>query len=378
MEKEIPLPKNGEIRDMGSEEQIISVVKETLSYNRQVIIFVNTKRGAESQAEKIAKVLEKNIEGEKLSEQAIKALSSPTKQCRRLSAQLSKGVAFHHAGLASKQREIVEEGFRSRNVKVICATPTLAAGVDLPAFRVIIRDTKRYGGPWGMSNIAVLEYQQMSGRAGRPGKDPWGEALIIAKSEEEAKALTKEYIEGEAEELYSKLAVEPVLRTYILSLTAGGFVKSKTELKEFFSKTMYAHQFGDLEKLYAKLESMICSLRNWKFLTKNEEQEAEENMDIAKEEHLDEELSIYIVGDADIDFGTCSPVSGQIVFFSSDNLSAAAGNCTGGSLPDNFTVMNDGNVHANVTINVSAVGGAHSGSFIYAFIEYDYYRTVKS
>ncbi len=274
-EKSIPLPKKGEERPLGTDEQLISVVKDTLSYHRQIIIFVNTKRGAESQAEKIANALQTSKKGEELAAQALKVIAVPTKQCKRLAAQLSKGVAFHHAGLASKQREIIEEGFRNRDVQVICATPTLAAGVDLPAFRVIIRDTKRYGGPWGMSSIPVLEYQQMAGRAGRPGKDPWGVALVLAKDEREAEKFIAEYINGEPEELYSKLAVEPVLRTYILSLTAGGFVHDRKELRSFFSKTMYAHQFGDKEKLYAKLDKMILALKQWQFLTGDSKQETE-------------------------------------------------------------------------------------------------------
>lgn len=191
-------PKAGDRRPIDHLSDAVSAIAlDTFSLERQLIVFVNTKRGAESQAEKIAAKLQVTEDLVALSERALRALSTPTKQCRRLAACLRKGVAFHHAGLPAAQRDIIEEGFREKVIKAICATPTLAAGVDLPAFRVVIRDLKRYGGPWGMSPIPVLEYDQMSGRAGRPGKDPWGEALCLAKNEQEAEAISEQYVHGD-------------------------------------------------------------------------------------------------------------------------------------------------------------------------------------
>ncbi|MBR9703653.1 hypothetical protein GOV10_06440, partial [Candidatus Woesearchaeota archaeon] len=241
------------------------IVLDTLAQNRQLIIFVSSKRAAESQAEKIAAKLELGENADILEKGVLKALSSPTKQCKRLARCVMKGSAFHHAGLPRAQRELIEDGFRSGDIKVICATPTLAAGVDLPAFRVVIRDVKRYGGRWGMTPIAVLEYEQMSGRAGRPGKDPWGEAVLIAKNND-ASWLEDTFVRGEPEELLSKLAVEPVLRTYVLSLVAGGFIRDRVSLIDFFSQTFYAHQYGDLAKLEVILDKMIILLRQWNFL----------------------------------------------------------------------------------------------------------------
>ena len=66
----------------------------------------------------------------------------------------------------TKQRELIEDNFREGVIKIICATPTLAYGLSLPAFRSILKDLRRYG-PRGMAYIPVLEYLQMSGRAGR-------------------------------------------------------------------------------------------------------------------------------------------------------------------------------------------------------------------
>ncbi|MAG39301.1 hypothetical protein CMO90_04415 [Candidatus Woesearchaeota archaeon] len=248
-------------------EPVLNIIEDTIKRDKQAIVFVNTKRGAESQAEKIAlKVRTVNSKLEKLSDDILKVLSSPTKQCKRLALCVKNGSAFHHAGLTTKQRELIEDNFRNGLIKVICATPTLAMGVDLPAFRVIIRDLKRYGGPWGMSDIPVLEYEQQAGRAGRPGKEDYGEAICIAKTDSQKDKIFEKYINGSHEEIFSKLAVEPVLRTHVLSLIASEFVSDKKSLFEFFDKTFYAFQYEDLVKLHSVLERIIGLLNEWELI----------------------------------------------------------------------------------------------------------------
>jgi replicative superfamily II helicase/intein/homing endonuclease len=142
----------------------LNICLDTLKKEKQGLVFCNTKRGAESQAEKIAaKVKQESAALLNLAEKALKTLPSPTKQCKRLALCLKKGIAFHHAGLHSKQRDLVETQFREGTIKIICSTPTLAMGLDMPAFRVVIRDLKRFSGSggWGMTDIPVLEYHQM-------------------------------------------------------------------------------------------------------------------------------------------------------------------------------------------------------------------------
>lgn len=70
----------------------------------------------------------------------------------------------------------------------------MAAGVNLPARRVIIHEYRRYEPGIGMEELPVMEYKQMAGRAGRPGLDPYGEAVLIARSEDEIDYLIKNYI----------------------------------------------------------------------------------------------------------------------------------------------------------------------------------------
>ena len=245
-------------------DDTVNLAFDTLRSGKQAIIFANTKNSAEKTAEEIAKKL-KEITHETLAQEALNALSSPTKQCRRLYECLRKGIAFHHSGLAPKQRELIEDSFRARKLSLIAATPTLAAGLDLPAFRVILKDLRRYG-MRGLQYIPVLEYLQMAGRAGRPKFDAKGEAILIASSEGQSDELIQRYIHGKPEQIYSKLGAEPALRTYVLSLVATNVVRTRKQIQEFFSKTFFAHQYGDTSVLSRKIDDTLAQLEEWEFL----------------------------------------------------------------------------------------------------------------
>jgi len=250
----------------------LNIALDTIERKKQALIFCSTKRGAESQAEKIAQKTKPDDDRralrERLADSILAAVQQPTKQCQRLALCVRKGVAFHHSGLASKQREVIETGFRDGTIAVICATPTLAMGMDLPAYRSVIRDLKRYskGTSWGMVEIPVLEYEQMAGRAGRPGMEAVGEAICIAETESEKDHIVEKYLLGDPEDIYSKLAVEPVLRTYVLSLIASGYVHDTEALHKFFDDTFYAWQYGDTDKLHHILDKMARLLSQWGFI----------------------------------------------------------------------------------------------------------------
>ncbi|MFQ5974904.1 MAG: DEAD/DEAH box helicase [Candidatus Hydrothermarchaeales archaeon] len=226
----------------------INLAAEVVKNGGQCLVFVNTRRCAERYAENASTVLKKLLSKaeketlKKLSNEVLRVLPEPTRICKRLSMCLKGGAAFHHAGLATGQRKIVEEAFKKDRIKVISATPTLAAGVNLPARRVVIRDYHRYDPNLGRKEIMVLEYKQMAGRAGRPKYDDYGEAVLIAKTGEERDHLLDNFILAGPERIYSKLAVEATLRTHVLATIATGFANSYHGLLEFFSKTFFAYQ----------------------------------------------------------------------------------------------------------------------------------------
>ncbi len=272
-----------------TKDSVINVVLEALDKGKQVLVFVGTRRSAERVAENIAKALKNPRLLEEKAESILSALSKPTKQCERLASIIISGIAFHHAGLAPKQKDIVEQGFREREVKVIACTPTLAYGLDLPAYRVIIRDVKRYG-EQGMGLIPVLDYLQMAGRAGRPSYDDYGEAVLVSDNEGEARELWEHYVEGSPEDIYSKLAVEPVLRTHVLSLIATRIVRTREELLDFFGRTFWAHQYKDMDRLSSILDRMLGLLTKWGFV------EPEQGGDFVSASDISDRYKATIIG----------------------------------------------------------------------------------
>ncbi|MEE9323877.1 MAG: DEAD/DEAH box helicase, partial [Candidatus Aenigmarchaeota archaeon] len=228
-EREIHYQPKKKAKEIGSEyPPDLEIARDTLKKKKQALIFVSTRRGTEALAGNLGRVVRDNLNPneraklKKISGGILKAIEKPTLQCEKLSSQILDGVAFHHAGLANKQRKTIEDGFKEGTIKVITATPTLAWGVNLPAYRVVIRDLKRFSGRFGSDYIPALEIQQMSGRAGRPKYDREGEAILIAKSKGEAEYVFDTYINGDPEEIQSKLGVEPVLRMHSLALIASG------------------------------------------------------------------------------------------------------------------------------------------------------------
>ncbi|MBM3304134.1 MAG: DEAD/DEAH box helicase, partial [Candidatus Aenigmarchaeota archaeon] len=261
--REFAVPGSGSVDD---------IILDTALRGKQALAFINTRRGAESAAEKLAAAMAKNLPRDDagklldVSEKLRHALEHPTKQCHRLADCVRGGAAFHHAGLASKQRKMIEDEFRAGTIKAICSTPSLALGLNLPAYRVIIRDLKRFSSFRGTDFLPVLEIQQMCGRAGRPKYDTEGEAILLPKSEAEARYAWENYVKGEPEKIYSKLGVEPVLRMHVLALVASGICATRQQLMDFFFMTFYAHQYKDLSGLEGIIGKVLAQLADFGFI----------------------------------------------------------------------------------------------------------------
>jgi helicase len=155
-------------------------------------------------------------------------------------------------------------------VKVVSATPTLGAGVNTPSRRVGVRDWRRFdGNAGGMKPLPVLEVHQMMGRAGRPGMDPYGEALLLAKGHDELEELFDRYVEADPEPVQSKLAAEPALRTHVLATVASGFARSREELLAFLEETLYASQTDEPGRIERVVEDVLVYLQWNDFLERD-------------------------------------------------------------------------------------------------------------
>ncbi len=263
-----------ELSVRNSEKPTAAIVRDTLEDDGSTLVFVNSRRNAEAAAGRLASTVEPHLtpgEKEQLAEVADEIRDvSDTDTSDDLADAVEGGAAFHHAGLASGHRSLVEDAFRDRLVKVVSATPTLAAGVNTPSRRVVVRDWRRYDGTaGGMQPLSVLEVHQMMGRAGRPGLDPYGEALLIANSHDELDELFERYVWADPEPVQSKLAAEPALRTHILATVASGFANSREGLLEFLEQTLYASQTTERGRLERVMDDMIEYLERNEFLERD-------------------------------------------------------------------------------------------------------------
>ena len=212
-----------------------ALVAEAVDDGGQALAFVRSRREAETLAERLAG---NGLGSSPDVADEIRELDG-TATGRRLADCVEGGVAFHHAGLRSSHRIAVERAFRERNLRAICATPTLAAGVNVPARRVVIRDQKRYTGS-GMEWLPTLEVHQMCGRAGRPHLDPYGEAVLVG-DETTREELWERYVEAGPERVESNLADPNALRTHVLSVVASDFAASREGVLDVLDATFFAH-----------------------------------------------------------------------------------------------------------------------------------------
>lgn len=193
--------------------------------------------------------------------------------CSTLFSQLlSKGVAVHHAGLSDETRLLIEHLIRERNIQYICATTTVAEGVNFPVSTVYF-DTYKRGGNRG-SDISSNDFWNIAGRAGRTMIDDFGR-IILPFNTRENKEKGIEIVKKSAEELTSVLSKLFDDRASIMELlnTDADSLKQLTNrysdsfepLFQYFihllhvSKNEYVQEVEDLFKdtfLYSRLSSM--------------------------------------------------------------------------------------------------------------------------
>ncbi|MFW9798864.1 MAG: DEAD/DEAH box helicase, partial [Candidatus Thorarchaeota archaeon] len=186
LDNQITFSDNGTARSITRKrrEVVVDAICDILDEGGQALVFVSSRRSTVAVAKKVAQstrtYLTRNVQ-DQLANAAKKIVAKPSvpEASKTLARLLMAGTAFHHAGLDNTERALVEDYFKEDLLKVVVATPTLAAGVNLPARRVVVRDYRRFESGRGNYPISVLEYKQMAGRAGRPKYDEYGEAILI-------------------------------------------------------------------------------------------------------------------------------------------------------------------------------------------------------
>lgn len=237
--------------DSSDASSAVNIAIDSLDGGGQALIFAETRKRAASLAAKAAEGVYRRLD-KATKEQAARASSEildrgdDSELTKTLAQLVTKGVAFHHAGLGSSSREVVEDSFKKGVIKLLTATPTLAAGVNLPARRVVIASILRYDSDYGGSMpISILEYKQLCGRAGRPKYDTAGEAIIVSESGVNAEELYDHYVLGSPEPIRSQLSSDRAVRFHLLATIATVPGMKKLGIHELFASTLFAQQYKE-------------------------------------------------------------------------------------------------------------------------------------
>lgn len=202
-------------------------LRTLVSEVKSCIVFCPTRL----QAQKTAAELAKSLDTFPGSEEVLKALERLDSESGLL-PYIPQGIAYHHSGLTDEEKQLIEDGFKSGKLRILTATSTLAAGVNLPAQRVIITHINMGGEPLGIG-----QYRQMCGRAGRTGCDVAGDSYVFIDTESKSKAL--ELMNGSLPPVKSALNRES-LKQVVLEIVCTGLCKSRTDIGTFMGNSLYA------------------------------------------------------------------------------------------------------------------------------------------
>ncbi|MEM3676118.1 MAG: DEAD/DEAH box helicase [Thermoplasmataceae archaeon] len=242
---------NDETVPIAKYDELGSLCRWIINSGGQALIFVNSRKRSEDVARKLAISLGLESGTEYPQD------DGSNRYHRMVMEMARKRVSFHHAGLSYEDRVMVEDGFRRGDIKVIVATPTLAAGVNLPARLVVIRDITRFS-DGSVDYISTTEVNQMLGRAGRPRYDKVGYGVIYASSPTSYE-MAQSYLSSDPEPISSWIGSDPNIRFNSLALVSTGLAREPDGILEFLSRTLLGKQ-KEIEEFRKSVENAFSFL----------------------------------------------------------------------------------------------------------------------
>ncbi|NXW02134.1 HELQ Helicase, partial [Fregetta grallaria] len=241
-------------------DHIIALVTEVIP-KYSCLIFCPTKKNCENVASMVCRYLKKEFRAhrEKEKQDLIKNLKNigNGSVCPVLKQTIPFGVAYHHSGLTNDERKSIEEAYSTGVLCLLACTATLAAGVNLPARRVILR------APYVANDfLKKNQYKQMIGRAGRAGIDSAGESILIVQ--EKDKHLVQDLVNSPLENCYSNLLLELTkgIQSLLLSLVGLKIAVTREEVDNFMCNTLLGVQQQLLSKEKSLSEIIKDGLEN--------------------------------------------------------------------------------------------------------------------
>ncbi|KAL3533211.1 hypothetical protein ACH5RR_006732 [Cinchona calisaya] len=244
---------------------IYKIVKMIMERKFQpVIIFSFSRRECEQHAMSMSK-LDFNTQEEKdvVEEVFRSAVLCLNEEDRSLPAielmlpLLQRGIAVHHSGLLPIIKELVELLFQEGLVKALFATETFAMGLNMPAKTVVFTSVKKWDGD-SHRYIGSGEYIQMSGRAGRRGKDEQGICIIMIDEQMEMNTL-KDMVLGRPAPLVSTFRLSYYSILNLMSRAEGQFTAEHV-IKNSFHQFQYEKALPDMGKRVHTLEEEAAKL----------------------------------------------------------------------------------------------------------------------
>ncbi|XP_050714708.1 helicase POLQ-like isoform X2 [Eriocheir sinensis] len=251
----------------------IGILVEEVVPQYSCLIFCPTKLWCENESLNISKTLPKKLK--QFFYDRKKALLSALQEeggesiCPVLRKTIPYGVAYHHSGLTDAERHLIEEAYLQGTICIICCTSTLAAGINLPARRVIIRSPYT-----GRDFLTQAKYKQMVGRAGRAGLSSSGESFLLIERKD-LKQVGKMLL-SRVENCISSLAEEDFHGLTTLLFTSIGLdvASSLSQLKKLASLSLLARQAPDLDvDVSLKVVELIEKLREMELVRIKQEQD---------------------------------------------------------------------------------------------------------
>lgn len=243
---------------------VVALANETACAGYGVLVFASSRAGCESDAHFISRVLPtlKEMDTD-IQEKRIDLLgdlrSQPGGLDPTLEQTIPRGVAFHHAGLTTEERDLVTNAYDSGTIKVCVATCSLAAGINLPARRVILHNARM-----GRDLVGPAMLRQMRGRAGRKGKDEVGETYLCCRQKDLEDVV--ELLQADLPQISSSLTTDKHrIQRALLEAIAVRLATSRESLNDYVRQTLLFHS-TDIQKIHDHVKVSVSDLRSRGFI----------------------------------------------------------------------------------------------------------------
>ncbi|XP_041473408.1 helicase POLQ-like [Lytechinus variegatus] len=231
-------------------DHLVGLALEVIPTN-SCLFFCATKKNCQNVAENICRYIPRNRAKQlfqhkhKEKEELLLSLrrECDNNLCPTLKRTIPYGAAYHHGGLTMDERKLIEDAYSDGTLCLLTATSTLAAGVNLPAKRVILRS------PYIAAELLTTSrYKQMVGRAGRAGKDTSGESILIVKPKDRKQV--SEMLNGPIKGCYSSLMHDEGkgMRNLVLSLISLKITRTEASLQDFIKRTLCGIQAAEFQR----------------------------------------------------------------------------------------------------------------------------------